>query len=313
MDENLLKRYIEGTISSEEVEKVVDWLDEDPAHVREYMATHKLFDIAVLTSMDEQKPAVKIPVKPLYRKVVFEVLKIVAIFLLFWGGLHLIDTSSVKTTEETAFQTIYVPSGQRAELTLPDQTKVWLNAGSRLTYPTHFEKGVRRVKLNGEAYFNVTHNHKQPFIVSTEKLDVKVLGTEFNVLAYTSVATEISLLKGSVELSLPDLSQTYKMKPKEHVRLSDSGLLVSTIEDYTYFKWKEGLICFNNESVGHIIEKLQLYYDVKIEVQKKGLINSHYSGKFRTKDGIEQVLKVLQIEHKFTYTKDNDLNLITIK
>ena len=97
------------------------------------------------------------------------------------------------------------------------------------------------------------------------------------------------------------------------IHLSDNKLIINNITDYDYFRWKEGLICFNNESVATIIEKLKLYYDINIETHNKKFLNSRYSGKFRTKDGIEQVLKVLQIEHKFSYTKNNDLNLITIK
>ena len=97
------------------------------------------------------------------------------------------------------------------------------------------------------------------------------------------------------------------------VRLQNNKLISKDISDYDYFRWKEGLICFNNESVATIIEKLKLYYDIDIEVYNQKFINSRYTGKFRTKDGIEQVLRVLQIEHKFTYTKNNDLNLITIK
>ena len=80
-----------------------------------------------------------------------------------------------------------------------------------------------------------------------------------------------------------------------------------------YFKWKEGLLCFNNQPIHVIIDKLRLYYDVRIEVADLPFLEERYSGKFRVKEGIEQVLKVLQLEHKFTYVKDNELNLITIK
>lgn len=314
MDKELLERYIAGTVSTEEVETVVDWLDEDPAHVYEYKAMHKLYDISILNRVALQSRGNKSRRQLLLRRGGLELLKIAAVFLVFLGGSYLFDNFFSGTVNKQAFQTIYVPAGQRAEITLPDSTKVWLNARSRLTYPTNFEKGVRRIELDGEAYFDVTHNPAQPFIVKTKILDIKVLGTEFNVTAYTDVATaEVSLLKGSVELSSPYVSRSYRMKPKELVRLQGTEYQVSTIDDYDYFRWKDGVICFNNESVGTIIEKLELYYDVKFDIQKKGFTDNYYSGKFRTKDGIEQVLRVLQIEHKFTYTKDNELNLITIK
>lgn len=311
MDKDILQRYVEGNVSPEEIIAVVDWLDADENNVREFMALHKLNDISLLNQPDNRADNLKKKRTISFRKIGYELAKIAAILIIFWGGTKLFETN---TTEESivTYQTLYVPAGQRAELILPDSTRVWLNAHSKLIYPISFGKGNRQVELNGEAYFDVVHNEKQPFIVKTRQMDIQVLGTEFNVTSYSS-DFEVSLLRGCIELSSPSLSSTYKVKEKEHVKLKDNKLIVNNITDYDYFRWKEGLICFNNESVATIIEKLKLYYDIDIETHNKKFLNSRYSGKFRTKDGIEQVLKVLQIEHKFSYTKNNDLNLITIK
>lgn len=311
MDKEILQRYVEGNVSQEEIEAVVDWLDADESHVREFMALHKLNDISLLN-----QPASRATVRKktfFIRKIGFELVKIAAVLLIFWGGMKLFHEESSQEDAIT-YQTLFVPAGQRAELILPDSTKVWVNARSKLVYPTSFGKGIRQVELNGEAYFDVKHNEQHPFVVKTSRLDIRVLGTEFNVMAYADVPDfKVALLRGSIELQSPLLSKNYRMSEKEQVWLEGKKFLVDNIEDYDYFKWKEGLLCFNNESVGSIIEKLRLYYDTHIEVHNQKFLKSRYTGKFRTKDGIEQVLKVLQIEHKFTYTKDNDLNLITIK
>lgn len=311
MDKEILQRYVEGNVNPEEIIAVVDWLDADENNVREFMALHKLNDISLLNQPDNRADNQKKKRTVSFRKIGYELAKIAAILIIFWGGTKLFETN---TTEESiiTYQTLYVPAGQRAELILPDSTRVWLNAHSKLIYPVSFGKGNRQVELNGEAYFNVVHNEKQPFIVKTRQMDIQVLGTEFNVTSYSS-DFEVSLLRGCIELSSPSISSTYRMKEKEHIKLKDNKLIINNITDYDYFRWKEGLICFNNESVATIIEKLKLYYDINIETHNKKFLNSRYSGKFRTKDGIEQVLKVLQIEHKFSYTKNNDLNLITIK
>lgn len=311
MDKEILQRYVEGNVNPEEIIAVVDWLDADENNVREFMALHKLNDISLLNQPDNRADNQKKKRTVSFRKIGYELAKIAAILIIFWGGTKLFETN---TTEESiiTYQTLYVPAGQRAELILPDSTRVWLNAHSKLIYPVSFGKGNRQVELNGEAYFDVVHNEKQPFIVKTRQMDIQVLGTEFNVTSYSS-DFEVSLLKGCIELSSPNLSSTYRMKEKEHIKLKNNKLIINNITDYDYFRWKEGLICFNNESVATIIEKLKLYYDINIETHNKKFLNSRYSGKFRTKDGIEQVLKVLQIEHKFSYTKNNDLNLITIK
>lgn len=311
MDKEILQRYVEGNVNPEEIIAVVDWLDADENNVREFMALHKLNDISLLNQADNRADNQKKKRTVSFRKIGYELAKIAAILIIFWGGTKLFETN---TTEESiiTYQTLYVPAGQRAELILPDSTRVWLNAHSKLIYPVSFGKGNRQVELNGEAYFDIVHNEKQPFIVKTRQMDIQVLGTEFNVTSYSS-DFEVSLLRGCIELSSPNLSSTYRMKEKEHIKLKNNKLIINNITDYDYFRWKEGLICFNNESVATIIEKLKLYYDINIETHNKKFLNSRYSGKFRTKDGIEQVLKVLQIEHKFSYTKNNDLNLITIK
>lgn len=317
MDKEILQRYVEGNVTPEEIITVVDWLDADESNVREFMSLHKLNDISLLNQPEDQTDNVidirKKKKTISFRQISYELAKIAAILILFFGGIKLYKTTSVKE-DIIAYQTLYVPAGQRAELILPDSTRVWLNARSTLVYPISFGKGIRQVELNGEAYFDVIHNEKHPFVVKTAQMDIQVLGTEFNVTAYSGSSDfEVSLLRGCIELSSPRLSTNYRMKEKEHVKLQDSKLISKNIPDYDYFRWKEGLICFNNESVTTIIEKLKLYYDVDIEVYNQKFMNSRYSGKFRTKDGIEQVLKVLQIEHKFTYTKNNDLNQITIK
>ena len=313
MDKEILQRYVEGNVSPEEIIAVVDWLDADESHVREFMALHKLNDISLLNQPDSKVDVQKKKKTITFRQIGYELAKIAAILILFWGGTKLYETTSVKENV-IAYQTLYVPAGQRAELILPDSTHVWLNARSKLVYPISFGKDIRQVELNGEAYFDVIHNEKQPFVVKTPQMDIQVLGTEFNVTAYSSSSDfEVALLRGCIELSSPRLSSNYRMKEKEHIRLQNNKLISKDISDYDYFRWKEGLICFNNESVATIIEKLKLYYDIDIEVYNQKFINSRYTGKFRTKDGIEQVLRVLQIEHKCTYTKNNDLNLITIK
>lgn len=315
MDDKILGKYIEGNATPEEIIEVVAWLDADEQNVREFMALHKLYDISVMNQADTEESANETSLatgrkeKPFFRKIGFEAIKIAAVVAIVLG----IKAAWQEKEDETSYQTIYVPVGQRAEIILPDSTKVWLNSRTRLIYPLAFGKETRQVKLDGEAYFSVKRNQKMPFIVETKQMDIRVLGTEFNVVAYANYPIQqVSLLQGSVELEGKTLSKGYRIQANQSALLSNGKLVISKIGDYDYFKWKEGLICFNKELVSDIIKKLELYYDIHIEVSNKQFLQERYSGKFRTKDGIEQVLNVLQVEHKFTYTKNNDLNLITI-
>ena len=308
MDE-LLMKYIKGETTPEEREKVVRWLDEDPEHIHQYHSLRKLYDISLWSPIEESQQEEKQTrtLKPVW----IEFLKVAAVILItFLGTKAFFDWKD----EPVKMQTVIVPAGQRAELLLTDGTKVWLNSRSKFKFPDRFQKDARNVELDGEGYFEVTHKEEAPFTVHTSRYDVKVLGTEFNVKAYNSKNQfEASLLKGSVEVSNMNKSQVVRLRPDEQVISDGSQLIRSVILDKNYFRWKEGLLCLDDESIGGLIDKLELYYDVKIIVQQASLMKYHYSGKFRISDGVEHVLKVLQLKHKFTYTKDEEQNLIIIK
>ena len=298
MDKKLLQKYVEGSITAEEVETVVDWLDADEKHVKEFMTLHKLYDISILNQSTQGRKKEKVA-RTVFRRIVIELLKVAAIALILFSGNFLLQKDD-QMESLPSFQTLYVPAGQRAELILPDSTKVWLNANSKLVYPSSFKEGIRQVELDGEAYFDVRHNGDNPFVVRTKSMNVTVLGTEFNVSAYSGIEEfNIALLRGSVELNSPDLSRKYRMTAGEQVLYRDGKYVSDQIGSMDYFKWKEGLLSFNNQPIHVIIEKLRLYYDIRIEVADLPFLKERYSGKFRVKDGIEQVLKVLQLEHKF--------------
>lgn len=307
--DDLLMKYIKGETTPEEREKVVRWLDEDPEHIYQYRSLRKLYDISLWSPIEENQQEEKQTrtLKPVW----IEFLKVAAVILItFLGTKAFFDWKD----EPVKMQTVIVPAGQRAELLLADGTKVWLNSRSKFKFPDRFQKDARNVELDGEGYFEVTHQEEAPFTVHTSKYDVKVLGTEFNVKAYNSKNQfETSLLKGSVEVSDANKSQIVRLQPDEKVISDGSQLIRSVILDKNYFRWKEGLLCLDDESIGGLIDKLELYYDVKIIVQQASLMKYHYSGKFRISDGVEHVLKVLQLKHEFTYTKDEEQNLIIIK
>ncbi|MBP3518515.1 MAG: FecR family protein [Parabacteroides sp.] len=212
-------------------------------------------------------------------------------------------------------QTIYVPAGQRAELILSDSTKVWLNAKTTLTFPSHFDNNSRSVTLDGEGYFDVTHDKNKPFIVKTNQYDIKVLGTEFNVRSYNQNAVfETSLLKGSIQIESADHLAKLLLEPNEKAYMEQGKLKTAPITQYDYFLWKDGLICFDDNTIEELFQKLQLYFDVNIIVKNTSILEQRYTGKFRTGDGIEHILKTLQLRTKFVYENEEDKgNTIIIK
>jgi len=315
MNLKLLQKYVEGDISDADAERVAEWLDGDEARVSEYLALHKLHDIAVVNGRGvgtEAEPAAR---RPRLRRVLTEVAKVAAVVVAVVAVERLVTMLNSPEEGPVALQTVHVPAGQRARVTLPDGSEVWVNAKSTLTYPVDFGKNGREVTLDGEALFEVEADAGRPFRVNTAGLDAVVTGTEFNVSAYGgSERVSVALLKGRVSLQKPEGGEAlYTMSPGDCAEWSEGKLNVSPIRSYDYFRWSEGLLCFNNETVREIIRKLELYYDITIDVQRRELLDYRYTGKFRTKDGIEQVLRTIRLEHNFRFEKDTENNRITIK
>lgn len=210
--------------------------------------------------------------------------------------------------------TLVVPAGQRAHLTLQDGTSVWLNAQSTLTYPARFSGRSRRVTVSGEAYFDVAKNSRKPFIVSTQSMEMKVLGTQFNVYSYPGAGyIKTDLIEGSLMVySKESPKSSVTLKPKEQIVVKDGKMSLRKIQNSDYFLWKDGIYTFENERLLDIIEKLQLYYDVKIVVKDPEIFNVHYTGKFRQRDGIDEILRIIQKIQRFNVQKDTENNVITI-
>ena len=313
MNPELLQKYIAGNATEAEKQRVTEWIQENPENMREYMAQRRLHDMVLWRTEPVAEENSRERKHFSLRGVCMEAAKIAAVLAIVLLGTHY-WTGKHQVPEDKTWQSIYVPAGQRAELMLADGTKVWLNSRSTLTFPGSFKGNIRNVKLDGEGYFAVTKNVEQPFIVETNKCNVKVLGTEFNVMAYAADSVwETSLLEGAVEILVPGSNNSgMRLEPNMMASLKGNRLVKGRIKEVDYFLWREGLLCFNDISVRDMIEKLKLYYGVDIVVNNTRILKNRYTGKFRTKDGVEHVLKVLKLNNKFTYTKDDETNVITI-
>ena len=309
MSTELLYKYISGNANQVEKRLVTEWLSESEEHLREYMALRKLYDI----SLWQSEPVVRNEEKMIYSRKAFwtrfvEVAIAASVILVvcfhWWGNGNQVN----------GLQTVYVPAGQRAELTLADGTKVWLNSQSELIFPASFDGDYREVKLNGEGYFDVVKDEKQPFIVETNKFDIKVLGTEFNVCAYKDESHwETALLEGKIEvLPLGERTEGVLLEPDMRLSWKDGKMIKRRIQSDDYYRWREGLICFTDISLEKLFEKLERYYEVDFVINNEKIMKNHYTGKFRTCDGIEHVLNVLRLNNNFVYEREDESNVITI-
>ena len=313
MEKETLYKFFDGKASREEKEAVRIWLESSPENEQELFREREFFDAMILSgstkSAGEEKKS-----HPFFRTVLFESIKIAAVFVITVACGTYFYKSEIRKIGE-AMNTIKVPAGQRANLTLPDGTNVWLNARSEMRYPAVFTGNKREITLDGEAYFEVTHNEDKPFVVQTNKCNVEVLGTKFNVEAYSdSEDFCTSLMEGSVRVSdKGNPSETVLLSPNHMVSLENGQLSTSPILDFDVFRWKEGLICFRNMNFEQLMLRFEKCYGVRIVVENKHLVNYICSGKFRISDGIDNALRILQKDAKYSFERNNDESVIYIK
>jgi ferric-dicitrate binding protein FerR (iron transport regulator) len=257
--------------------------------------------------------------------------------------LLLLFRNESKKIPSTASNTISTRPGSKSKIELPDGTQVWLNANSKLIYNQNFLDSTREVQLTGEAYFDVVPAVSQktgqriPFIIHTSSIDVKVLGTAFNVRSYPGEkTTETALIHGSVEVTLhnnPDKKIILKPKeklvvlnddtvaankPVEHNDLADGApmMALSRIKPYkgdstSNFEtmWVKNKLAFDNESFDRMMAALERWYSVTFIVKNESLNTLHFTGVFENKSLIE-VMEALSISRKFHYEiKDNQVTI----
>ncbi|HVI49514.1 MAG TPA: FecR domain-containing protein [Chitinophaga sp.] len=217
-------------------------------------------------------------------------------------------------------------NGSRTTLVLPDGTKVWLNAGSRITYDKDFGNESREITLTGEAFFDVTKNARRPFIIHTAEMDIRVLGTRFNVRSYPEdKITEAALIQGSIEASPKDRpAEKIILKPSEKIivrseetlkKIHTSGTVqeepVITVQHLTYYEgkdnavvetlWMENKLVFRDESFVSLAKQMERWYGVTVTFKDKQKEDLRFTGIFE-QENVQQALEALKMIAAFNYT-----------
>lgn len=202
---------------------------------------------------------------------------------------------------------IIAPIGSKTIVQLPDGSKVFLNHGSKLKYPQKFVGVTREVALTGEGYFNVAPNTAKPFIVNVNNLNIKALGTEFNVLAYPNEKTiETTLVNGVVvleELNESMVKRTLgKIEPGQHVKYNTQNRkIISTIGDTEkYISWKDGKLIFKNEPIEQIANRLNRWYNVEIVFANNDVKKLSYTATF-VDETLFQILDLMELATPIKY------------
>lgn len=196
--------------------------------------------------------------------------------------------------EAPTIHTLSTPVGGQFQVTLPDGSKVWLNAASILKYPSRFASNERRVEVNGEAYFEVVKNEKQPFrVVLSDSSNVTVLGTHFNVMSYNNeTEKEITLLEGSVSVSKSD--NVKKLEPGTQARIKENEITKQTgIDTEEIIGWKNGLFVFHDATIESIMHQIERWYDAKVVFQ--GEIKQLFNATILRSEPLTKLLRLLEL------------------
>lgn len=201
---------------------------------------------------------------------------------------------------------IVVPNGKRSRLLLSDGTLVYLNSGTTMQFPSQF-KDIRSVKVEGEIYLSVQKDEDKPFVVQTKNFDVKVLGTSFNLSAYSSDSENTVVLEeGSVEINSNKKGQSLILSPGEMFLINENLFQISKVDTYKYSSWKDGVLYFTGEPLKSITAKLSRYYGVDIYCDV-ALEREECTGKLVLFDDFEEVLKTLTDILPIEYSIENNI------
>lgn len=320
-----IQSFLNGSLDAEGHAVLRQWIKEKPEN-RDYfqttvavwkatgvMSNAEGFDVAGAISRFNKKTK---PVNRIdfYRRALR--LSAAAIILLVCGISSLFflwqsERTASEVVEEYKEYVVEVPDGAKSKITFPDGSVVWLNAGSKVKYDSNFAKASRNVELTGEGYFEVSKNKELPFVVNTEKLSVKVLGTKFNLKSYEEDSeVKVTLKEGAVKVGdfLTDAAPV-ELKPNQRFtfRKADLSMLVDSVDASHIDNWRNGAMTFDKVPLEEIAKELRRLYNIPIRIESDKLKQIVYYSDFQENVSVEKVLEILSSGNKFRYEVKPDI------
>lgn len=318
IDHRILEKYRTNKYSYNDYLKVKNWLNSDEDVLAKRKLLHEWDSLYEEGSFPEKETTFnkilkqialknkttnsRILVWNIYRNIAAVLIPIVAVSL----SLYFISCPNINLAEN--WVKIEVPRGTKSEFQLPDGTKGWLNSGSTLQYPSSF-KNHRKVKLQGEAYFNVVHRKDSEFTVALKDLDVKVLGTKFNVSAYAEDGlSEVVLKEGKVEVVGKSDHFSAVLKPEEKISYDSVTRTVkqSKVDLKKYLSWIDGYLVIDNEPFETAIRKIEHWYNVDVTIENEQLKAYRLRATFHN-EPLENVLRLVALSTPIVYTIEDEV------
>ena len=312
IDETLLLKYLNGTAKSEEQSRVDAWLAEEPANNETLLQMARIYHAQRTRLRIGERNTVHAwgrmnqRMKQRVRRIVFYRIAVVASILFgFWGTGSLVWKNQ-QVDPLPQMITINTNAGMRSQLTLPDSSVVFLNAGSTLTYPSQFDKNERRVQLSGEAYFKVAHNKRRPFVVSVadNKMNIQVLGTAFNLQAYEQDSlAQIALIEGRVQVGIQGQNGNIPLTPSNMITydMKTGKVFTKKINAAQETGWMDGRLIFKDTPIPEVLRRLSHFYSVDFDVPDTVIKGYTFTGAFENRP-LFQILDYLKISSKIEYS-----------
>ncbi|MCU4177220.1 FecR family protein [Carboxylicivirga sp. N1Y90] len=317
--EQIIIRHLDNTATESELKRLNNWLEEAEENRKHYHEMKDVWDAtpSVIGHEKSQKQWKKLNQSRLrsipFRRISIELIKVAAVAVIaLMAGYFFFEVAD----EDVHYATIEVPYGSKSTLKLPDGTNVTLNAGSKLVYPSNFSEKERNVELSGEAYFAVEHNPKKPFVVNVDDLEVRVLGTEFNVMAYPEFKrVETTLVSGKVLLNRKGFAYDdgIILKPGQKATYENNGLKIQWANIELECNWTQNEFYFESIPFNELMTRLEKWYDVTIEYNKEDFKDLTYTGKFRNEETVWQAFDAIRMTTPVDYTTEHRKVFITLK
>lgn len=320
LNEDIIIRYLENRCSEEDFVLINEWMKESDENAGELFRMEEIYQLGKfpfeeenLVARAERRLGRRLEQENQKKQEVFKlrsVLRyaaaIVGVMVLAAGLAYWFRNKAEELVVASAAH------GQVREMLLPDGTKVWLNQSSVLKYPRAFEGKERHVYLDGEAYFEVARNHEKPFMVKSPAMDVRVLGTSFNIKCRPDNSfAETTLIEGEVEVKDKSDKGRITLLPGQKAVLNrvTGRMQVKQVDPKMEIVWHNDLIPFEKSSIFQIVAALERFYGVKIILSPDVDSTNTYSGVLKKKDNIESVLNSLRNSIPFNYKKVDDNNI----
>lgn len=268
----------------------------DLADLETTESLHPIFEKIQYQILLEEKKQEKKIFWGYYRQVAAILLPIIGISVLIYFMARPIQMPAGDWVE------INVPEGARIEFLLPDSTSGWLNSGAKLKYPPRFNSH-REVELIGEAFFNVKHRAQSDFTVKVPDLYVKVLGTKFNISAYSNESsTEVVLIEGKVELSGNTSAFNQTLRPGEKIAYNrkKNSYSLKNVDPALYAAWKDGYLVIDNEPLSQAVKKIERWYNAEILIEDEMLKKFRFKATFND-EPLEEVLRFIAMTTPIDY------------